>query len=169
MPGREEPPSILLNMIPDVTTRRRVRVLDTHIHDKPLVFSGLLLDDEKIHEMLASSSQRDLHAEAVRQTTRSPLALLTEYFSNNFDRLVEFDPETERRIQADPGHQALLESVRSATTQTIKDGVIKSSLRANEEAPGFRDQARVSRLSLYVGEVVAFKAAQGPIALPDAG
>jgi hypothetical protein len=169
MPHREQPPSILLDEISDMKMRGRVRILDAHIHDKPLLFTGLLVHDDEVREMLGNSTQRDLRADAVRQTGRSPQALLREYFTNNFDRFVEFDPETERAIGEDPAHQALLGAVRSAKTFMVKEGVMKSAMRSHIEAPALRDQARVNRLGLYVGQVAAYKAEQGAIALPSAG
>jgi hypothetical protein len=164
--GRTKSPAILFEGIPDQDVRKRVELLDSHLQFRPLIFLSILSNKKKAATLLHPGNERRADTSTITPVGDSPRALLREYFFNDFDRWVEFDSDTEDMIAADPLHRNLLNAVHSAKSEVVRTGVMKSNMRANEDAPGFRDLVRINRLGLYVGEVATFRAQQGPQTTP---
>jgi hypothetical protein len=157
---RNTPPGILFADIPDQNIRTRVENLDREIQFRPLVFLAILGNDKKAATLLNPGNERRDDSSTITPVGDSPRSLLREYYMNDFDRWVEFDPETEDIIAGNEEHRKLLQEVQSAKNRVIKLGPMKSELRPNLEAPALRDQVRINRLGLYVGEVATFSVQQ---------
>jgi hypothetical protein len=162
-----EKPKILLAEIGSPVVRRRVAVIDRHIKAQPQVFTEALATHQDA--ILAEGRELSTSGETIRHFGSSPTALLTEYFSNNFDKEVVFDDDTEDAIAADPQHRELLRAVREARTEMVRKSAMATQLRENLQAPGFRDAARVNRLSLYIGQVINYQEEQSQSPLPNTG
>jgi hypothetical protein len=168
---RKQPPHILFDEIPDAHVRKRVEMLDGHAQQRPLLFLAILNSPKRSAKLLNPDHERRTESSTITPVRENPTTLLREYFMNDFDRWVEFDTMTEDLIATDETHVGLLAEVRTARNYVRKLGPMKSELRTNLEAPALRDQVRIHRFGLYIGQVAAFAAQDQPAAraLPSAG
>ena len=88
----------------------------------------------------------------------SPKSLLIGLLKNRWDIHIEYDPDTEKSIEADESYLALRAIMHNLRSVKRKVGA-KTVNTENPAAPAARDAVRLKRLSLYLSRLEAWQRA----------